>query len=50
MAGCQKKNSKLQESHYKRYAVEGKAGINRYRRMQKELSKQSTISRTIEKG
>ena len=39
MAGCKKKSSKLQESNYKRYAVEGKAGINRYKRMERELSK-----------
>ena len=39
MAGCKKRNSKLQEANYKRYAIEGKAGINRLNRMKRELKK-----------
>ena len=53
MAGCKKKSSKLQESNYKRYAVEGKAGINRYKRMERELSKNpnnSQLAEQLKKG
>lgn len=53
MAGCKKKCSKLQESNYKRYAVEGKAGINRYKRMERELSKNpnnSQLAEQLKKG
>ena len=48
MAGCKKKCSKLQESNYKRYAVEGKAGINRYKRMERELSKNPNNLQLVE--
>ena len=48
MAGCEKKCSKLQESNYKRYAVEGKAGLNRRHRMQRELFKNPNNSQLAE--
>ena len=53
MAGCKKKCSKLQESNYKRYAVEGKAGINRLARMARELKKNpnnAQLAEQLKKG
>lgn len=53
MAGCRKKHSKLQESNYKRYAVEGRAGINRYTRMLRELKKNpgnEQLAEQVKKG
>lgn len=53
MAGCKKKHSKLQEANYKRYAIEGKAGINRLARMKRELNKNpenKQLAEQIKKG
>lgn len=53
MAGCKKKHSKLQEANYKRYAIEGKAGINRLNRMKRELNKNpenKQLAEQIKKG
>lgn len=53
MAGCKKKHSKLQESNYKRYSVEGKAGTNRLARMARELKKNpnnAQLAEQLKKG
>lgn len=53
MAGCKKRNSKLQEANYKRYAIEGKAGINRLNRMKRELKKNpenAQLAEQLKKG
>lgn len=35
MAGCKKKHSALQKAHFKAYAIEGRCGINRLKRLEK---------------
>lgn len=37
MAGCRKRHSKLQQAHYKAYALENRAVVNRTKRLKKVL-------------
>lgn len=39
MAGCKKKSSKLQDAHYKQYAISGKCGVNRLRALEQRVKK-----------
>ena len=43
MAGCRKKHSKLQQAHYKQYALENRAVVNRVKRLRKSLTNSITL-------